>query len=312
MRLRRLTDWLVYLAVRTAICIAQAVRIETCAAIAGWLAYLANDVARLRHQVTDENLRHVYPNLSDDERSELARGMWRHLILMACEIAHVQRKIHDTNWRQYVRVRNKRQIVRYLLDNRPLVIVSGHFGNFEVAGVMTGLLGFPTHTVARLLDNPFLDRYINRFRATRGQYMLPKDGSSQQVQDVLDAGGSLVLLGDQAAGPRGCWVDFLGRSASCHKAIALLTLTSNAPLVVAYARRLDQPLQFELGLEGVVDPHEKHAALAGVKPLTQWYNQQLERLIRTDPDQYWWLHRRWKGQPPQRRRRDGAAERRVA
>jgi KDO2-lipid IV(A) lauroyltransferase len=298
---RRILNRAVYLLVRLVVCWAQAVTIETCASAATLLAWLVCDVARFRQQVIDDNLRQGFPDLLDAERRRIARRMWEHLILMVFEIAHAQRKIHDTNWRRYIRVHRKREIVGCLLDPRPLVVVSGHFGNFEVAGVMLGLLGFPTFTVARLLDNPLLDRYLNGFRALRGQFMLPKDGSSQQVQEVLDGGGTLVLLGDQHAGPKGCWTEFLGRPASCHKAIALFSLTAGAPLLVAYARRLERPLQFELGLEGVVDPAAGNGELAGVAPLTRWYNQMLEQIVRRDPEQYWWVHRRWKGEPPRRR-----------
>ena len=305
--LRNAGHWLVYLLVRLIVCWAQAVTIETCHGVSRALAILACDVAKFRRRVIDDNLRQVFPEQSHQQRRETARRMWEHLILMVFEIAHAQRKIHDTNWRRYIRVHRKREIVAYLLDPRPLVVVSGHFGNFEVAGVMLGLLGFPTFTVARLLDNPLLDRYLNGFRALRGQFMLPKDGSSQQVQAVLDGGGTLVLLGDQHAGPKGCWVDFLGRPASCHKAIALFSLTTGAPLLVAYARRLDRPLSFELGLEGVADPAQGGAEFGGVAQLTRWYNEMLEQIVRRDPEQYWWVHRRWKGEPPPRRKSHAAA-----
>jgi len=303
---KKVTDWAVYLLVRAIVCWAQAVTIERCHAAARLLAWFACDRIRLRRRVVEENLSQVFPDRSPEQREEIARAMWEHLFLMVFEIAHAQRKIHETNWRRYIRVHRKREIVGQLLDRRPLVVVSGHFGNFEVAGVMLGLLGFPTFTIARLLDNPLLNDFLNDFRATRGQYMLPKDGSSQQVQSVLDGGGTLVLLGDQSAGPKGCWVDFLGRPASCHKAIALFSMTTGAPLMVAYARRLDKPLQFELGLEGVIDPADGDQDISGVKPLTAWYNQMLEQIIRRDPEQYWWVHRRWKGEPPQRRRKQAA------
>jgi KDO2-lipid IV(A) lauroyltransferase len=305
--LRGIRDRLVYLLVRLTICWAQAVTIETCHRAARALAWLACDLVRFRRRVIDDNLRHVFPDESDAGRLEIARRMWEHLVLMVFELAHAQRKIHDTNWRQYIRVHRKREIVGCLLDGRPLVIVSGHFGNFEVAGVMLGLLGFPTFTVARLLDNPYLDRFLNGFRAARGQFMLPKDGSAQQVQAVLDGGGTLVLLGDQHAGPKGCWIEFLGRPASCHKAIALFSLTTGAPLLVAYARRLGKPLQFELGMEGVVDPAVDSGQYGSVPALTQWYNDMLEQIVGRDPEQYWWVHRRWKGEPPPRRKSHAAA-----
>lgn len=309
--MKRLTDWLVYLLVRLFVCLIQTLSLETCQATARALAWLACDVVRLRHRVVDDNLRHVFPEYSPRDRRNLARQMWEHLFLMVCEIAHAPRKVHETNWRRYFAFQGKREMVAYLLDERPTVFVSGHFGNFELSSFMMGLLGFPTYAIARRLDNPYLDRYVNEFRQANGQFILPKDGSAKQVDAVLRAGGVIALLGDQSAGPKGCWVDFLGRPASCHKAVSLFTLVSGAPLVVAYGKRIGGPLQFELGTTGAVDPRLGGDELKGVKPLTQWYNRALERIIRTAPEQYWWVHRRWKGEPPgkaARGERTGAAE----
>ena len=301
--MKALTDWLVYLAVRVVICVMQTLRLETCHHLARLLAVLACDIIRLRFHVVDDNIRHAFPDLSPAQRRILARRMWEHLLLMVCEIAHVPRKVHATNWRQYFRITRQRELVQYLLDQRPVVVVSGHFGNFELGSYMTGLLGFPGYAIARPLDNRYLNRFVNRFRAAYGQFILPKEGSAAQVKTVLDAGGLISLLGDQHAGPKGCWVDFLGRPASCHKAVAVFTLTGGAPLVVAYAKRVGKPLQFELGLMGVADPQVPGAELANVKTLTRWYNVMLEQAIRRAPEQYWWVHRRWKGEP---RKRTGA------
>ncbi len=300
MNLKSLTDWLVYFAVRLFICVVQAMRIETCHVIAKILAVLANDIIRLRGAVVDDNLHNVFPSLSTTERQRVSRQMWEHLLLMVCEIAHAPRKIHRSNWRDHVSFQGRREMVRYLIDPRPTVLVTGHFGNFEIGGFITGLLGFPSFTVARTLDNPHLDRYINSFRGANGQYILPKQGSSAQVQNVLASGGVLSLLGDQHAGQKACWVNFLGRPASCHKAIALFPMTSGAPLLAAATTREGSPLKFKISLLGALDPAQSPSEVSSVPAVTQWYNDRLEEAIRLVPHQYWWVHRRWKGTPPKR------------
>jgi KDO2-lipid IV(A) lauroyltransferase len=188
-RVRRLKDWLIYLLVRIFICIVQAMRIETCQTVSRWLAILACDAARIRADDVDENLRRVYPGWSARRRGDAARRMWEHLFLMVCEVAHTPRKVHETNWRRYVHIRGKRDLVRFLVAPRPVLIVTGHFGNFEVGGYMMGMLGFPTYTIARPLDNPYLDRFVGEFRKARGQHILPKQGSAAQVNAVLQSGG---------------------------------------------------------------------------------------------------------------------------
>jgi KDO2-lipid IV(A) lauroyltransferase len=267
------------------------------------LAILANDILGVRRQVVNDNLASIFPELSARQRLDLGRRMWEHLLLMGCEIFHAPRKIHRTNYKHYVRIERQREIVRYLLDPRPVLLVSGHFGNFEMGGFITSLMGFHTYTVARPLDNPHLDRYINRFRSINGQHILSKQGSSNQIDEILASGKTLTLLGDQYAGPKGCWVDFFGRPASCHKAIALFTLTSGAPLLLGYCRRDGRPMRFEQSVVGVVDPRDLGEEVAGVKSLTQWYNRALEKAVTVAPEQYWWLHRRWKGTPPTRKSR---------
>ncbi len=130
--------------------------------------------------------------------------MWRHLFLMIAEIAHTPRKVHETNWKEHSHIVNQELFVRTLLCGRPLVLISAHFGNFELGGYLMGLFGFPTYTVARRLDNRYLDRFINDFRGRTGQFMLPKQGSREMIQ------GSIGTRRD---------FDFIGRSGRWEKGV---------------------------------------------------------------------------------------------
>jgi KDO2-lipid IV(A) lauroyltransferase len=297
----RVADYLVYVLVRILICIVQALPMEMGWGLARRLAWLLGQVLRVRAEVVDDNLKHAFPDLSAHERRELARRMWEHLFLLAVEVAHIPRKIHETNWREYVRLHEVAPLVRQLLSGRPVIIVTGHFGNFELGGYALGILGFPTYTVARNLDNPYLDRFLARFRGASGQYLIPKSGGYEQLLAVLARGETIALLADQYAGEKACWVEFFGRPASVHKAIALLALEHDAPVVVCYARRLERPMQFEMTVCGMVDPRATAADLGTVRDLTQWFTRKLEETIRSAPQQYWWLHRRWKD--PRKKRR---------
>lgn len=302
MRTKRMVlDYLVYVVVRVLICVAQAVRIETGQAVARFLAWFFDEVLRLRRGVIDDNLCHAFPEWSDEKRRRLARRMWEHLFVLVLEVAHSPRKIHETNWRDYISLKDHERLVRMLLgDDRPTLIVTAHFGNFEVAGYVLGLLGFPTYTVARTLDNPFLDRFLNDFRGKTGQYIIPKNGGYDQILAVLGQGKTMTLLADQHAGDKGCWVEFFGRQASAHKAIALLALDNDCPVIVSSARRVDdRPLHVELAISAIADTRELRDELGTIGNVTQWYTSRLEDMIRQSPEQYWWIHRRWK----ERRRR---------
>jgi KDO2-lipid IV(A) lauroyltransferase len=293
----------VYVAVRLFIAVVQALPLEVCERVSEWMATLFARVLGIRRRVVEENLLIAFPEISADQRDEIAWQMWHHLFLMIAEIAQTPRKIHETNWKEHSHIVNQALFVRTLLSGRPLVLISAHFGNFELGGYLMGLFGFPTYTVARRLDNPYLDRFVNDFRGRTGQFMLPKRGSRDMIQEVLESGGILTLLGDQAAGEKACWVNFFGRPASTHKAVAAFSLANAAPTMVSYARRLDRPLHYEVGPEAICDPREASFSLGTIPLLAQWYTDHLENLIRRAPQQYWWLHRRWKGRPPARRRR---------
>jgi KDO2-lipid IV(A) lauroyltransferase len=278
------------------------------------LASIATGPIKIRRRLTEENLQRVFPEADARSRTELTYRMWHSLMLMVCEIAWVQRRLHLTNWKQHVVFRQNRAMLQQLLATRPTVLVTGHYGNFEVGGYVTGLMGISTLSIARKLDNRFLHRWVERFRSAKGQRLVDKQGCADVVDRHLQSGGILSLLADQHAGNKGCWVNFLGVPASCHKALALFTLTAEAPMMVAATRRVDgQPMQFEMQCAGIADPtatDDQHCD--SVTTLTEWYNHRLAELIRPAVEQYWWLHRRWRSPPPRiAKRLDKRRDRRL-
>ncbi len=295
-RVALLGHFIVYVIVRFLIFVVQMIPLSVGARIAWALAYLFTYVLRIRYSVADENLRYAFPELSRSQRRDLILRMWHHLFLLVMEVAHTQSKIREENWRQRATLNNVEPLVKHLLEDRPVIIVTEHFGNFELGGYMLGFRGFPCATIARNLDNPFLDRFVQRFRAARGQYLIPKVGGADQVEEMIQKGHTIAVLADQDAGRKGCFVPFFGRPASTFKAIALLSLKYDAPIAVVYARRTGKPLHVEMGLVGILDPRDVSAPDA-VTFVTQWYTSRLEEMIRLAPEQYWWIHRRWKTQP---------------
>jgi KDO2-lipid IV(A) lauroyltransferase len=274
--------------------------------VARWLAWFFARVLRIRADVVDENLRHAFPEMSPAERRRLALAMWEHLFLMCIEVVQAPRKIHDTNWRDFITLVNPEKIIRACFGERPVVMISGHYGNFELSGFVLALLGFPSFTVARPLDNRYLGKFIDQFRGATGQYILQKRGSSHEIEHVLGIGGTLALLGDQYAGRKGCWVTFFNRPTSSHKAVALFSLGGDAPALFCFARRGDKAMHHFMGVDDILDPRNVSAELRTVPGVTQWYIGRLERTIRQAPEQYWWLHRRWRESRPRRKRRKAA------
>jgi len=293
----RCLDALVYGAVRVAICVVEALPRPLCERWARGLSGVLANRLRIRRAVVRDNLRMAFPDMTLERQRETAQAMWEHLLLMVVEIAHANRVIHKTTWRKHLRIHGMEEIVRTLWLDRPKVILSGHYGNFELAAYLFGLFGLRIFSVARELDNPLLDRFVTKFRESRGQRILPKKGSAPDVAQVLDEHGAIGLLGDQAAGPRGCWVEFFGRPASVHKAIGVFSLSASAPVMVCSATRRHGLFDYDLRVEGIADPAAGGPETSDLTSLSQWYTSLLEGAVRREPAQYWWVHRRWRGKP---------------
>lgn len=287
-------DYLVYWVARLAITVLSTFSRAMALWTADLFGWLLSDVFKIRRKITLDNLRAAYPEWTEAKRRETCRAMWRHLVLLVIETVQLGKKVHDTNWRDYVTVRGGGKLVKRFLDDRPLIVVSAHFGHFEMASVMCGLLGLSMHAVARAFDNPFVGDYLNRIRTQTGQQVIPKTGGFDWIVDVLAAKGAVAFLADQNAGDKGCPAKFFGRPASAHKSIALLSLQFDAPIVIGYCRRVGEFMKYELCVGEVLDPRTAGPELRDVKRITQWYTDRIEEFVRLSPEQYWWLHDRWK------------------
>jgi len=300
-------DYAVYLVVRVLICVIQALPVAMALAVADALAWLAYRFDRRHREVAADNLRHAFPDVTDpvaiDRR---VRAVFRHFIRLVVEIAVLPRRLHAGNWRKHVQFPDAPLVIDRLLSRRPLFFLTGHFGNWEAGGYVLGLLGFRTYAVARVLDNPYLDDFLRRFREATGQKLLAKKGDFDQMEAILRAGGVIATLADQDAGQRGLFVDFFHRPASTHKAVALLALEYNVPMLVTGIRHTGKPLSYEIVVEELIDPAEYAGNPDAVRAMTQRFTAALERIIRQSPEQYFWLHRRWKHQPAKRKSKSAA------
>src|SRR5262245_6529200 len=170
-------DYLVFLTVRLFVGIVQMLPLNLARRFAEGLAWLAYRLDRRHRLAALDNLRHAFPGrYSEAELDELVRKVYRHFCTLLIEIIQLPRILHTNNWRRHLELGEGKQIVEYLLSERSVLLVTAHFGNWELAGYALGLLGFTTHAVARPLDNPFLDDFLRRFREKTGQKVLAKKG----------------------------------------------------------------------------------------------------------------------------------------
>ena len=297
-RLRHLAE---YLFVRTAACALAMLTPRQTKAIAEAAAGLMTRLpARLvRRDLARENLRSAFPHASDAWIDETVRAMWTHLFRMTAEIVQFPRKVVLENCREVLVFRNRAASVAAACSGRPVIVLGGHFGNWEASMTTFGTFSFPMGVVARELDNPLLNDWLSRSRQATGHRLIWKRGAGEAMLAQLAAGGSLAMLCDQDAGRRGVFCDFFGRPASTHKSLALLALEHDALIVCGYGRRLPDDFRngrwarFEIGCEDVIDPRECETG-DPVGEITRRYTAALERSVRRSPEQYFWVHRRWK------------------
>lgn len=261
-----------------------------------------------RYEVAAENLRAAFGAEFDDQRvHRTIFGMWEHLFRMVCEMVQLPGRFRLERCRDVLDFEGHERCIAAVLSGRPVLFLGGHFGNWEVTVNSFGAFGFPGAVVARDLDNQWLHRWFERYRESTGNTLMSKNGAGSGIADVLERSGFVSMLCDQDAGSRGIYVPFFGRPASTFRSLAILALQHDALVVVGGAYRLaDQQgacwARFCLITEDVIDPRE-YADADGVQLISERYTAALERIVRRAPEQYFWVHRRWKSQPGQRRRR---------
>lgn len=311
-RLRHLAEYFVF---RITICAIDMLSVRQSVRLAEALAFFAHRVLpkRLtRHHVCRENIQRAFGDLPEEEVDRLIHGMWLHLFRMLVEIVQLPRKLRRADHLDVVSMPQRDEMVRLLASGRPVILLGGHFGNWELANHCFGTFGWRMGIVARDLDNHWLQRWFARYRQRTGHQLISKKGGANDIVRIVERRGYVGMLGDQDAGSKGMFVDFFGHEASTFKSIALLAMQHRALICVGYTRRLPDDftrhrwLRFEMGNTDVIDPDDYDGPDA-IRQITQRYTTAIERAVRLAPEQYFWLHRRWKSRPDQRKARRKAA-----
>jgi KDO2-lipid IV(A) lauroyltransferase len=220
------------------------------------------------------------------------------LFMFFVEMLFTTRLIRIDTWANYIQMENFQTPLELLLRrNTGLIMLTGHYGNFEILGYLLATLGFPTSSVARPLDNPYLSDFVFGVREKQGQRIIAKKGATEDVVEVIEARGAVGFVADQNAGAKGLFVDFFGRKASTYKSIGLLAMQYDVPVVIGYSRRVADQFKFVIGAQDIIYPDDWKRQDDPLRYITQRYTKAIEDMIRSDPGQYWWVHRRWKTRP---------------
>ena len=188
------------------------------------------------------------------------------------------------------------ELRRALAEGHGVVIVSGHFGNWELAGSTLPAFGFPTDAVMQKLKNPRLTALIRETRTRLGMGLINRVDAWEPMMESLSRGRVVAFVADQDARHRGVFVPFFGRPASTHRSPALLALRAGAPFFVGGVVRTESGRYHAWAIR--LEPGANLSIRGQVEHLTREWTTELERRVRLYPEQYFWHHKRWKTTPP--------------
>ncbi len=252
----------------------------------------------IRRRVILENLRRVYGDaVPDEEITRLAQAHYSHLGRLVLELLWFP-LMPAARRAAMVRVENLQALESALAQGKGVLVLTGHFGNFEVA--TAAVLDLYPHArgrfwfVRRPIKPAWLDSLLTRRFRRAGFGVLPKRGGLDAILDRLSAGDLVVFPFDQHAGRKdGVVVDFFGHPAGTFRSLAILALHTGAPVVPAASWR-ESDGQHVLRFEEALAPIESDDVNEAIKCNSRAYNAVLERMILRHPEQWWWVHRRWK------------------
>lgn len=248
-------------------------------------------IPRLR-RVAHRNLALAMPELSQARREEIVDGVFRSIARVLLAFARFPR-IHRGNVADWIRCEGAEHFADALAAGRGVLFATAHLGNWELSAFAHALLTGPMHVVVRPLDNPLLDRLVERRRALSGNRIIAKQEFARAILKALAANQAVGVLIDQnVALEAGAFVDFFGLPASAGTGFARLAARAGAAVIPGFALWNDSErryiLRFYPPISLTGDPvHD-----------TQALQSQLESVIRRYPDQWLWVHRRWKTRPP--------------
>lgn len=250
--------------------------------LARLIAWLLFSVLRLRRRVCLENLRRAFPEHDDATLLQRARAVYGHLARVIVDVLRLPRLDAAT-----ARAWLGAAVARLHLLRRPrgLLVLVGHLGSWDLLACAAANAGLPLHVVTRRLKSKGVDRQWQALRAAWGVRLHAAQGSALALLRALQRGEIVALPLDQHE-PAGQPTTFFGRPAATSTALARLARASGAPVIAAFLLRRGET--HELVVEGPFAPVEDVAVA------TQAYTAQLEAAIRRAPEQWLWLHRRWK------------------
>lgn len=244
------------------------------------------------------NLRLAFPEWSDVQRRQTIRGMARQLGWMAAEFAHFPHWSHE-NIEELVVIDGFDNFEAARALGKGVIFLTGHMSAWEIAPFAQAVYGNPLSFLARAIDNSRVDALINRYRCLSGNRPIEKNNAARAILRVLHGGGTIGILADQNTSlDEGTFVDFFSVPAATTTGLARVALRTGAAVVPGFISWDDSIRKYRLRFEPAVNLARSDDEEADIREDTLRFNKVIENYIRAHPDQWLWVHKRWKNRPP--------------
>ena len=269
--------------------------------LARWLAgglavFIYHAVGRLR-RVGERNLELALPQLPQAQRNAILRGVYRHLGWQLVEFCRMPRYTPQ-NTRSWIRTEGLDHYRAARDRGKGVFILTGHLGAWELSSFYHSLMGYPMGMVIRRLDNRFLDEYVNSVRCLHGNRVLHKDDFARALLTAMRAGETVgILMDTNMTPPQGLFARFFGIPACTASGLARVALRTGAAVLPGFLVWEPGESQYVLHFGPELRFAHSDDVEADVLAATQQCNDVLESWIRRYPDQWLWIHRRWKTRP---------------
>jgi KDO2-lipid IV(A) lauroyltransferase len=251
---------------------------------------------RLR-RVGERNIELAVPQLSRQERKLILHGVFRHLGWQLVEFCRMAQYTPE-NTHGWMRTEGLDHYLAAKARGKGVLIVTGHLGAWELSSFYHSLMGYPMSMVARRLDNRPLDKFVNGIRCLHGNRVLSKDDFGRGLLTAMRKGETVgILMDTNMTPPQGEFVDFFGMRACTGTGVAHIALKTGAAVLPGFMlwEKVERRYVLHFGPELVFEPSGN--AETDILAATQQCTSAIESWIRRYPDQWLWIHRRWKTRP---------------
>ncbi|HUE52920.1 MAG TPA: lysophospholipid acyltransferase family protein [Terriglobales bacterium] len=265
------------------------------AILLGWAVYLLH--IRLRH-VGRRNLALAFPEKSQRERARILRGVFTSFGRQLAEVCLFPKYTRE-NVSEVVVYDGFENFERALARGKGVLFLTGHLGGWELSAFAHSLYGHPLQVVMRPLDNVYLDRMTRHYRTMHGNQMIDKDDNVRGLLSAMKSGETVgILMDTNMTPPQGVFVDFFGIPACTASGMARIAMRTDAAVVPGFTIWDPELRKYRLRFDPTLDLIRTGDDDADIIANTARFTKVIEEYVRRYPDQWLWVHRRWKTRPP--------------